>query len=618
MASLIGTEECERVHALIDARKRDPNCKATHLTDYIKDAAPRLVQSFYHPEDKEVYQMAISAVLCGSARFFQANGSVENKRVQIAASVQNALVASGIAAAAVALMGHSDVNVALDGAGLAGVVAFQNKEASHQLIAQGAIGELVRLAGLHAPPGMQMLPTLALGNIASASVYGATTVATHVPCEQIFNWLESQRHIVGTARLLGAIGASVPNSKKHLCASGLVELLAECVERERLAYCVDRNSGYFGRVVALLQALSRFIPKHPRAATQSIGGNLIPVLLSVLVRFNCSHLWCLTLSLVHRHQANSRCVESCAHDLQQLLASSAHRASAIALLSSLHGMRDMPAEVCRTLGLIVEKCTACALSATQLLCAQTRHPAGRTAVACGAAPSLARMATHACSGNVGDVALQTLECIVETHAGILRNARVPGALAAGSRLHERLLLAVVDHDATAALEALEAVTTHHGEATAVANALVAKAAAKAETAADLARVMAIVEKASPNANLAHLQERHAVFARMEAHADAGVDFEPPPEQVCPITYDVMRNPVMASDGHTYERDAIAAVLARPEPLSPMTREPLTPTLLPNHALRNAIQAHRERVLAIADAAASATRALTGKKRVREE
>lgn len=609
MASLIGTEECERVNALIDARKRDPNCKATPLTDYIKDAAPRLVQSFYHPEDKEVYQMAFSAVVCGSARFFQANGTVENKRVQIATSVQNALVASGIAAAAVALMGHSDVNVALDGAGLAGVVAFQNKEASHQLIEQGAIGELVRLAGLHAPPGRQMLPTLALGNIASSSEYGATTVATHVPCAQMFIWLTDQRHVVGTARLLSAIANSVPNSKKRLCASGVVEHLAQCVER---------NSGNVGGVIASLQALSHFIPKHPSAEMQRIGESVIPILLNVLVRFNCSHMWCLAMSLVYRNEANSRCVESRVLDLQRLLAYPRSRTSALALLSSLHGMRDMPAEVCRTLGIIVEKCTASAPSAAQLLCAQTRHSVGRTAVACGAAPSLARMATHASSGNVGDVALQTLEYLVETHAGILRNARVPGALAAGSRLHERLLLAVVDHDATAALEALEAVTTHHGEATAVANALVAKSAAKAETAADIARVMSTVEKASPNSNLAHLQERHAVFARMEAHADAGVDFEPPSEQVCPITYDVMRDPVMASDGHTYEREAIAAVLARPEPLSPMTREPLTPTLLPNHALRNAIQAHRERVLAIADAAASATRALAGKKRAREE
>ena len=32
--------------------------------------------------------------------------------------------------------------------------------------------------------------------------------------------------------------------------------------------------------------------------------------------------------------------------------------------------------------------------------------------------------------------------------------------------------------------------------------------------------------------------------------------EPPDAFLCPITYDLMKDPVVASDGHTYERDAL--------------------------------------------------------------
>ena len=58
---------------------------------------------------------------------------------------------------------------------------------------------------------------------------------------------------------------------------------------------------------------------------------------------------------------------------------------------------------------------------------------------------------------------------------------------------------------------------------------------------------------------------------------------------CPITLDVMRDPVLAGDGHSYEREAIERWLAGHR-TSPLTGR-LMPntTLLPNHRLRALIQ-----------------------------
>jgi hypothetical protein len=51
----------------------------------------------------------------------------------------------------------------------------------------------------------------------------------------------------------------------------------------------------------------------------------------------------------------------------------------------------------------------------------------------------------------------------------------------------------------------------------------------------------------------------------------------------------MQDPVVAADGYTYERSMIAAWLARGNPRSPLTNEPMESTaLFPNHSLRSAI------------------------------
>ncbi|KAK7867866.1 hypothetical protein R5R35_008616 [Gryllus longicercus] len=72
-------------------------------------------------------------------------------------------------------------------------------------------------------------------------------------------------------------------------------------------------------------------------------------------------------------------------------------------------------------------------------------------------------------------------------------------------------------------------------------------------------------------------------------SDALPDEEPPPEFLCPITHEVMRDPVICSDGFTYERAALSEWLLGRRFSSPMTNVPLSSSrLLPNVALRRRI------------------------------
>jgi hypothetical protein len=54
---------------------------------------------------------------------------------------------------------------------------------------------------------------------------------------------------------------------------------------------------------------------------------------------------------------------------------------------------------------------------------------------------------------------------------------------------------------------------------------------------------------------------------------------------CPITLELMTDPVVAEDGHSYERTAIARWFAEGHQTSPKSREIIGPALLPNHAMR---------------------------------
>lgn len=63
----------------------------------------------------------------------------------------------------------------------------------------------------------------------------------------------------------------------------------------------------------------------------------------------------------------------------------------------------------------------------------------------------------------------------------------------------------------------------------------------------------------------------------------------PPEFMCPISLECMKDPVLAKDGYTYERTAIQAWLQSHQ-TSPMTRTHLSNhELTPNYALRDAIE-----------------------------
>lgn len=71
------------------------------------------------------------------------------------------------------------------------------------------------------------------------------------------------------------------------------------------------------------------------------------------------------------------------------------------------------------------------------------------------------------------------------------------------------------------------------------------------------------------------------------------DEDAPPEFFCPITLELMRDPVFATDGHSYERSAITEWL-QSQSRSPKTGEALdNPMLIPNHVLRGQLIAWRE-------------------------
>ena len=76
-------------------------------------------------------------------------------------------------------------------------------------------------------------------------------------------------------------------------------------------------------------------------------------------------------------------------------------------------------------------------------------------------------------------------------------------------------------------------------------------------------------------------------------AAAGDDLIPH-EYLCPITLELMKDPVSAMDGHTYERSAISKWL-KTKGTSPKTNEPLlSKELVPNHALKSIIRDWGER------------------------
>ena len=60
------------------------------------------------------------------------------------------------------------------------------------------------------------------------------------------------------------------------------------------------------------------------------------------------------------------------------------------------------------------------------------------------------------------------------------------------------------------------------------------------------------------------------------------------EFLCPITHEAMRDPVVAQDGHTYEREAIETWFGT-QNTSPVTGLVVAKSLVPNYALRDVME-----------------------------
>uniref|UniRef100_A0A1A8RP86 WD repeat, SAM and U-box domain-containing protein 1 n=1 Tax=Nothobranchius rachovii TaxID=451742 RepID=A0A1A8RP86_9TELE len=83
--------------------------------------------------------------------------------------------------------------------------------------------------------------------------------------------------------------------------------------------------------------------------------------------------------------------------------------------------------------------------------------------------------------------------------------------------------------------------------------------------------------------------RSKLLRKVEELKDDSVCSGIPDEFLCPITRELMREPVIAADGYSYEREAIESWINTKNRSSPMTNLPLLTTLLtPNHTLKMAI------------------------------
>ncbi|XP_061669915.1 WD repeat, SAM and U-box domain-containing protein 1 isoform X2 [Syngnathoides biaculeatus] len=84
-------------------------------------------------------------------------------------------------------------------------------------------------------------------------------------------------------------------------------------------------------------------------------------------------------------------------------------------------------------------------------------------------------------------------------------------------------------------------------------------------------------------------QRGKVLRKVEELKNASVSSGVPDEFLCPITRELMREPVLAADGYSYEKEAIVMWISTKNRSSPMTNLPLLTTLLtPNHTLKMAI------------------------------
>ena len=81
-------------------------------------------------------------------------------------------------------------------------------------------------------------------------------------------------------------------------------------------------------------------------------------------------------------------------------------------------------------------------------------------------------------------------------------------------------------------------------------------------------------------------------------APLSLDHNPPGAMTCPITLDIMRDPVVDVFGHTFERAAVEAALQEKRGVSPLTNKRYPrggARLAPNYAIRQLINEYLDKV-----------------------
>jgi hypothetical protein len=125
-------------------------------------------------------------------------------------------------------------------------------------------------------------------------------------------------------------------------------------------------------------------------------------------------------------------------------------------------------------------------------------------------------------------------------------------------------------------------------------------ALKEATALGLSEISAARQRAEAVCKQAREEREH----RERREALGIPNLTTPNDFLCPITHDVMVDPVVASDGHSYERSAIQRVLdlsaeSGGTPVSPLTRMPLQAVLYPNTTLLKRIKDYDSEIEGIA-------------------
>eukprot|EP00795_Rhopilema_esculentum_P014857 gene14856-5981_t len=97
---------------------------------------------------------------------------------------------------------------------------------------------------------------------------------------------------------------------------------------------------------------------------------------------------------------------------------------------------------------------------------------------------------------------------------------------------------------------------------------------------------------SDDLGIAPLGHRNKILREIKRIKAEELDGMVPDEFLCPVTREIMTDPVIASDGFSYERSAITGWIESGKVTSPMTNAPLNnPNLTPNRSLKNAIMRH---------------------------